>query len=70
MGTKCDLRSCRNTTTSDDLYCSDTCFELDNDPNPIQPISRNKSGGFGHEPSRMVREPVDLKRRLAEGSPR
>jgi hypothetical protein len=56
----CDRPKCQNAATDSNLYCSEVCFELDNDPNPIQPIARYKSGGFGYEISRMVREPVRL----------
>lgn len=30
-----------------DLYCSDACYDLDNDDIPITPLARNKAGGFG-----------------------
>lgn len=56
----CERPKCGKPTTGDLRYCSDRCFDLDNDPNPVQPISRNKAGGFGFGLSRSVREPVVL----------
>lgn len=56
----CDRPGCPRPTEGDDLYCSATCFELDNDPVPVQPIARNKAGGFGLELSRQAPEPVFL----------
>jgi hypothetical protein len=54
----CSRPKCQEKTA--DLYCSERCYELDNDPNPIQPIARNKADGFGLELSRMQPQPVIL----------
>lgn len=60
MKMECDRQKCSKIAPDGDLYCSAACFELDNDPDPIQPLARNKIGGFGLEVSRMSREPVIL----------
>lgn len=64
---QCDRKGCNRRTpqTGTDLYCSDRCYDLDNDPNPIQPLARNKAGGFGNELSRAVPQPVHLPRKEA-----
>ncbi len=58
----CTRLKCQNAAADGDLYCSDACFDLDNDPNPIQPIARNKVDGFGHDVNRMARQPVRVTR--------
>jgi len=57
---QCERPKCTQETTSDLLYCSERCFELDHDPCPVQPLARNKAGGFGNGISRMTRQPVIL----------
>ncbi len=44
---KCDRRACGNATSGDLLYCSERCYNLDNDPNPITVTRRNNARGFG-----------------------
>jgi hypothetical protein len=58
---QCDRPKCSRPAPAGDLYCSAPCFDLDNDSNPIQPLARNKVGGFGADISRMRREPVRLR---------
>lgn len=58
----CDRPECRNATESDLLYCSDDCYELDNDPNPITVLAKNKIGGFGNDLYRSYPEPVRIPR--------
>jgi hypothetical protein len=58
----CDRPGCGNTTEGDLLYCSDGCFGLDNDPNPITVLARHKIGGFGNDLYRSYPEPVHIPR--------
>lgn len=43
----CDRPRCTKPTTGDLLYCSDRCYELDNDPTPITALARSKTAGDG-----------------------
>lgn len=43
----CDRPGCKKPTTGDLLYCSERCYQLDNDPNPVTVTRRNNAGGFG-----------------------
>jgi hypothetical protein len=60
MKMPCDRAKCSNLAPDGDLYCSIACFDLDNDPAPIQPIARNKADGFGLEISRMRPQSVAI----------
>ncbi|MFI7678526.1 hypothetical protein [Actinophytocola sp. NPDC049390] len=57
---KCDRPKCNKQTTGDALYCSDRCFDLDNDPTPITVLARNKAGGFGRDLQWQVPDAVIL----------
>jgi len=56
----CDRPGCGEETSGDLLYCSDRCYDLDNDPNPITVLARNKAGGFGRDLQWSVSDPVRL----------
>lgn len=56
----CERPKCRQEAAGDLLYCSDRCYDLDNDPNPITVLARNKAGGFGRNPQWQVPDPVHL----------
>lgn len=45
----CDRPQCQKAPEEGWLYCSQECYDLDNDPIPITVVARNKAGGFGHE---------------------
>lgn len=55
---QCDRRGCRGQVIDDLLYCSQRCFDLDNDPNPIIVLAANKVGGFGNSLDWCERRPV------------
>lgn len=56
----CERIKCREETLGDLLYCSDHCYELDNDPIPITVLARNKAGGFGRDLQWSVPDPVHV----------
>lgn len=57
---QCDRRGCREQVIDDLLYCSQRCFDLDNDPVPITVLSPNKHGGYGTGLEWQERRPVVL----------
>lgn len=59
---RCDRPGCYTIAPAGDRYCSDTCYALDNDTNPITAIGRNKVDGFGNALHWMTRTPVHVKR--------
>jgi hypothetical protein len=59
----CDRPKCTKETVGDLLYCSQRCYDLDNDPTPITVLARNKAGGFGHDLSWQQAYPVILPER-------
>jgi hypothetical protein len=44
----CDRRGCANVPAEDLLYCSDACYEADNDDLMISPVGLNGSGFVEH----------------------
>ena len=62
---QCDRPGCKRETTGDLLYCSERCFNLDNDPTPITVLAANKAGGFGLGLERQERQPVILPKNRA-----
>jgi len=58
LAPRCDRPGCGKVAPTGELYCSEACFDRDNDPIPVQPLARNKVGGFGAGLSRMEPEPV------------
>ena len=57
----CERPGCKNSTVEDLRYCSDACFDQDNDPTPIIVLARNKAGGFGTDIHWMIPDAVHLR---------
>lgn len=56
----CDRPGCLKAAPPGELYCSDTCYDADNDPNPVTVVAPNKTGGFGNDLHWQDRTPVHL----------
>lgn len=56
----CERPKCNTPVRADMLYCSDECYDADNDPTPVTVLARNKAGGFGHDLHWTERTPVNL----------
>lgn len=62
----CDRRKCRKEAVAGMLHCSERCYELDNDPVPVTPVSPNKTGGFGRDLHWSVPQHPQAERRPRE----
>lgn len=58
---ECERPRCTKKCDGDLLYCSERCFQMNNDPNPIQPMASLEGLGM----ARRVPRPVVLNRTLA-----
>ena len=65
----CERPRCNKECTGDLLYCSERCYDLDHEPVPVQPLARNKVGGFGDDFSRWGPEVVGPPPNWAKASP-
>lgn len=51
---RCERPECRQESVGDLLYCSDRCYDLDNDPTPITVRSKGATNTF----TAYTRQPV------------
>lgn len=56
----CERPGCSNRTDGDLRYCSDACYDADNDSVPVTVNARNKAGGFGRDTHWMAPDPVPV----------